>query len=537
MYTVDESNPVAEAVAVRGSEIVYVGDSAGAAAFVGEGTEEVDLAGRTMMPGFVDAHLHAMAGGLIARGIALETDDMDELMDRIRTAVAETPAGEPVTAYGWRPHLFPETGPTKEALDEIDSERPIYLWAVDGHSAWVNSRALEVAGVDADYPDTRPPFSYYQRDSDGTPTGWVVEVPAQLEVLGKLVDVDADYVAAGTLAWLPRFSAAGVTALFDAGIQGVDFDTGMGLYLQWEEDGTLPFRVWTSFYWNDPSVDPMPGVRQAREYDTELVKGWKLKVNLDGGDEKHNAVFVEPYSDRDDGWTGEPIIPQDALNRAMVQADAEGIHLFCHCFGDGASRMFLDAVERAVAENPAWDRRHSTTHTNLIHPDDVSRYGELGVIADYQMAWGALDPLLSTLTLRRVGQERRDRMIGAQEVIDAGAHVSFSSDWPVAGYTAVYKPLEWIQVAVTRELLEPDGSPPLGGEGARVSLADAIAASTFGGAYNIGVEDQIGSIEVGKKADLLILGANPFEVDVYDIGDIEVEMTMMNGRITYRDGQ
>lgn len=534
VYTVDEAHPSAEAVAVRGNEIVYIGSSAGAAAFVGEGTEEVDLAGRTMMPGFVDAHNHALAGGLIARGMSLETDDMDELMDRIRTAVAETPAGEPVTAYGWRVHLFPDTGPRKEALDEIDSERPIYLWAVDGHSAWVNSRALEVAGVDADYPDTQPPFSFYQRDSDGTPTGWVVEIPAQLEVLGALFDVDADYVAAGTLAWMPRFSAAGITALFDAGIQGMDFDTGMGLYQQWEEDGTLPFRVWTSFYWNDPSVDPMPAVRQMRErYNTDLVKGWKLKVNLDGGDDKHNAVYVEPYSDRDDGWTGEPIIPQDVLNRAMLQADAEGIHLFCHCFGDGATRMFLDAVELAVAENPAWDRRHSTSHTNLIHPDDVSRFAELGVIADFQMAWGALDPLLSTMTLKRVGQERRDRMMGAQEVIDAGGRVSFSSDFAVAGYTAVYKPFEWIQVAVTRELVEPDGSPPLGGEGARVSLADAIAASTLGGAYNIGVEDQIGSIEVGKKADLLILGANPFEVDVYDIGDVEVEMTMMNGRIVH----
>ena len=128
----------------------------------------------------------------------------------------------------------------------------------------------------------------------------------------------------------------------------MDFDTGMGLYQQWEEDGTLPFRVWTSFYWNGPSVDPMPAVRQMRErYNSELVKGWKLKVNLDGGDDKHNAVYVEAYSDRDDGWTGEPIIPQDVLNRAMLQADAEGIHLFCQC---------------ACSDRPSGCRAVSSTH-------------------------------------------------------------------------------------------------------------------------------------------------------------------------------
>jgi predicted amidohydrolase YtcJ len=533
IYTVNEAQPWAEAVAVKGDKIIFVGDAKGVKGFIGDKTETTDLAGKMMLPGFIDGHLHMMAGGLMARGVNLETDDKEELLARIRK-FAEDTKGDVVVAYGWRLHLYPDPGPTKEDLDAIDSERPIFLWAVDGHSAWVNSKALELAGVDKDFPDTQPPFSYFQRDAKGNPTGWIVEVPAMVELFGKLVTMDKTYVDQGVREWLPRFTQAGITAIFDAGIQGMTQDDGLQLYQQYEKEGILPLKVRASYYWNNPDVDPLPPLREfMSKYNSDLVKVTKLKVNIDGGDDKHNAIYIEPYADRPD-WYGEPILPESVVHKAIKEADAEGIDAFCHCFGDGANRMFLDAVEEAIHDNPDRDRRHMTSHTMLVHPDDVPRYAELGVIADFQTIWAANDPLITTLNTTRLGKERVDRQIGTQPIANAGGMVSLSSDWPVAGYSATYQPLKTIQGAVTRQMQTEPRGEPLGGVEARMPLADAIKAHTLTAAYGMRMDKETGSIEVGKKADLIVLEKNLFDVDMYDIGAVKVLLTMMNGNITYQ---
>jgi predicted amidohydrolase YtcJ len=535
IYTVDSDMPWAEAVAVKGKKIIFVGENAAATDFIGENTSQIDLHGKMLLPGFVDNHNHALAGALIANGVRLETDDKAELMARIKQYLIDHPDQDPVISYGWRTNVFPDSGPRKEDLDALETERSIYLWAIDGHSAWVNSKALEVAGVTKDFPDTQPPYSYYQRDDDGTPTGWVVEVPAQLEVLNKLTTIDKDYIEEGFRGWLPRFSQAGITTIFDAGIQGVSMDDGFQLYQAAENEGVLPFRVQGVFYWNDPTIDPVPELQRIHaQYDSELVKATKLKVNIDGGDEKHNAVFVEPYSDRD-GWYGEPIIPADILNKVVAEADAVGFDSFCHCFGDGATRLFLNAVENSINNNPPRDRRHTTSHSTFIHPEDVPRFASLGVTADFQ-GWMALDPLLQNITLKRVGAKRLDSAINPKAILLAGGNVSLSSDWAVAGYTATYKPLDTIQVAVTRQLVTPPRKPPLGGEELRLTLEEAIHAHTMGGAYSMSMENQVGSIAVGKLADLVVLEKDLFTVDKYEISKVPVQLTMMNGKIFFRDG-
>lgn len=537
VYTVDDNNPEAQAVAVRGDEIVYVGADAGAQAFVGEGTELIDLDGKMLMPGFVDSHIHSMAGGFIARGQDLQTDDKEELLQLVRDYAATVPPDEPVIAYGWRLHLFPDPGPRKEWLDEIDSERPIYLWGIDGHAAWANSKAFEVAGVDKDHPDTQPPFSYYQRDEDGSPSGWIVEVPAQLEVLGELIEMGPAYIEGGLREWFPRFAAAGLTTVFDAGIQGMSISDGYALYQKFEQEGVLPFRVFGSYYWNNPDEDPLPALRELiATYQSDLVKVRKLKVNADGGDDKHNAYYVEPYSDREDGWIGETLLPAETINQVIAEADAEGIDFFCHCWGDGAARVLLDAAEAAMAANADRDRRHTISHAAYIHPDDVARFAELRIIADMQVSWAGRDPLMVGLSTQRLGEDRVNRYMPAREILDSDGKVSISSDWPVAGYAPTYQPLETIQVAVTRQLLVEPYGEPLGGEAARMSVAEAIKAHTLTGAYGIGADDEVGSLVVGKKADLIVLETSLFEVDVYDIGDVDIQFTMMNGNVTHREG-
>ena len=535
VYTVNSDQEWAEAVAVKGTDIVYVGDNEGAQAFSGDGTERVDLAGGMVLPGFIDGHIHGTGGGLLAVGPDLLTDDKEEILRRVRAEAEANPDADVILGWAWRPNPFPDTGPRKEDLDAIDSERPIYLWGIDGHSAWVNSKALEVAGVDKDFPDTQPPFSYYQRDEDGTPTGWVVELPAQIEMLGKLRDLSPAGVEGGVRDWMPRYAAAGITGFLDAGIQGMSFEEGYAMYQNLESDGVLTTRVYGSLYWNNPEVDPLPELRELRaDFNSELVKVLKLKINVDGSEEKHNGVYVEPYSDRD-GFYGEPIIPADVLNKVIAEADADGIDLFCHCWGDGATRLILDAVEAAIAANPDRDRRHTISHTSLVHPNDVPRFAELGVIGDFQTSWATLDPITEGLAVERMGKERRDRYYAIKELLDAGAHVSISSDWPVAGYAPTHQPLVTIEVAVTRQAPAPPRRDPLGGESARLSVADAIRAHTLGQAYALGEEDRLGSLEVGKKADLIVLEESLFEVDMYDIGETAVQLTMMNGRITHRD--
>jgi len=365
VYTVNPGQPWAEAVAVKGTDIVYVGDDDGAQAFVGEGTEVLDLAGRMMSPGFIDGHLHGAGGGLIALGPELLSDDKDEILRRVRAEAEANPDADLILGWAWRPNPFPATGPRKEDLDAIDSERPIYLWGIDGHSAWVNSKALELGGVDKEFPDTQPALSFYQRDEDGTPTGWVVELPAQIELLGKLRDLSPSGVEGGVRDWMPGYAAAGLTSFFDAGIQGMTFAEGYGMYQNLENDGALTTRVFGSFYWNNPELDPLPELRKLRaDFNSELVKVRKLKINADGSEEKYNAVYVEPYSDRP-GFHGEPIMPADVLDRVIAEADAEGIDVFCHCWGDGATRLLLDAIEAAIAANPERARRHVVSHTSI----------------------------------------------------------------------------------------------------------------------------------------------------------------------------
>lgn len=533
IYTVDAANPSAEAVAVRGERIVYVGDPVGAEALRGPDTEVVDLAGRMLLPGFIDNHIHSFGGALIARGVDLLTDDRDEILRRVREYAEANPDLPVILGYGWRLHLYPDPGPRKEVLDEIDSERPIFLWAVDGHSAWVNSRALEVAGVDADFPDTQPPFSYYQRDPDGSPTGWVVEIPAQFEVLGHLVDMDEEYITAGLVDWFPRFSAAGVTALFDAGIQGVSNEDGYRILTELERSGELPFRVFAGRYWNNADEDPLPDLQAlSAEFNSPLVKVTKLKVNADGGDDKHNAFYLEPYADRPD-WRGEPLAPAEVFTRRVVEADAAGFDTFCHCYGDGAARMYIDAVETAIQENPPRDRRHTISHALLVDEADIPRLAELGITTDMTLTWAARDPLITGLSVQRLGPDRAEGQFQAREVIDAGGRLSLGSDWPVAGYAPYYEPLRNIQGAVTRQMLTEPRGEPLGGAEARLTLEEAILAATLNAAYSLGVDDEIGSIALGKLADLVVLERNLFDVEIHAIGDVGVDVTMMNGKLTH----
>lgn len=532
IHTMDDEGTVAEAIAVEGDEIVYVGDAAGLGDVIGLGTEVVDLEGKMVLPGFVDGHSHPIAGGLIMLGVDLQTDDKDELFSRIREEV-ESNNDDIILGYGVRFNPWTDGNPTAAMLDEIESERPIYFWAIDGHAAWVNSKALEIAGIDKDTPDTAPGFSFFERDDDGNPTGWIIELPAQMQVLTALIDPTPEFMEPGVQEWMQRFAAAGITAAHDHGIQGMGQDEGFQMLLEFEAEGKLPLRIVGSYYWNDGGVDPLPELTEMREkYNTDLVQAKYLKINMDGGDDKWNALYVDPYTDRPD-IVPEPIIPYETMRDVLVRADAQGIDVTCHCFGDLAVRLLLDAVEEAIAANPPRERRHKITHGTLIHPDDYARFGELGVVYDSTGVWMTFDPLNQSVATTRLGSERVQMMFPASSVIAEGGSFSLGSDWPASGYVSEYRPLFAIEGAVTRTLDGRKDVPPLGGDAAKLSVEQALRAQTINAARGMGMDDIIGSLEVGKKADLVVLDKNLFDIDPNDISEVDILYTMMGGKLTY----
>jgi len=533
IYTVNPDQPWATAIVVEDNKITYVGDAQGLKDQIGIATHVVDLEGKMVVPGFVEGHFHMIAGGIVAQGVDLQTDNKDEVFEKLRQHVKDNPDLKVIEGYGVRLSTFSDGLPTKEMFDAVESERPIYLWTVDGHSAFVNSKALEVAGVDKDTPETVPGYSFFDKDADGNPTGFIVEVPAQLQVLTKLRTFNADTVLEGVNDWLPKFSAAGITTVFDYGVQGVGNEEAFEWVQKREKEGALPIRLQGSYYWNDPKVDPIaPLLKLKEEYNSELVKVDTLKINLDGGDEKWSALLTEPYADKPDAKP-DPIIPYDILNKVVAEAAAKGLNVTCHCFGDLAVRKLIDASEAARKANPTTASHFAVSHAVLVSPQDIPRFAQVGVTYDTTGFWMSLDPLLQSITTERFGAERVQAMFPMKKIREAGGNISLGSDWPASGYLSEFKPLLSIRTAVTRQLPGRDDVPPLGGEEARVPLDMAIYAQTLGAAKGRGLDDRIGSLEAGKMADMVVLDKNLFEIDPHEIDEVKVLFTIMDGKVRY----
>jgi len=538
VYTMDPKKPKTEAVAVTGKKIVYVGTNQGAEAFTGRDTKVINLNGQMLLPGFVESHIHPWLA-MFAAGADLQTDSLEELLGRVKAWADANPDAEVIRGFGWRYTLFPTTGPTKEVLDRLFPDRPVMLIAIDVHSAWVNSKALKLAGIDAKHPDPVPEISYYQRDpGTNEPTGWVVETLAEQEVLARLDPPTPEAVFNAVVDRLPDFSAAGITALWDAGIGAVPAETGMDGYQQLEKQGKLPVRVVGSYYWNNATItDPVTKVMELRKkYHSELVQVRTLKIMLDGGEAQHTAFMLQSYADRP-GFHSELSLPKEQVEAAILKAVARGIDTHAHSFGDATTRFYLDAIEKAHKVYPNSPSRHAAAHVIFIADEDVPRFAKLNVTMQSSAQWATPDPTIKRTT-EIVGEELAFReFFRHNSVLKAGGRVAFGSDWPAAGYVSTFRPLDAIQVAITRAILPKYGNdqftPVLPPPEERITLDQALKASTLDAAYVLGLEDQIGSLEVGKLADLVVLEKDLYKIPPSEISTTRVKMTMMNGRITF----
>jgi hypothetical protein len=539
IYTIDSKNPTAQAIAITGKTISYVGTNDGVQPFIGAKTQVIDLKGQMLLPGLIESHIHPTMA-LLAGGADLQFDSLDQLLSSVKKWADAHPDAKVIRGFGWRYSLFPTGGPSKEPLDKLFPDRPVFLLAIDAHSAWVNGKALEIAGVNAKTQDPMPGFSTYQRDpKTNEPTGWLVEVPAEQAVLNKLDPPTVEAALKATEEKLTDFSAAGITAVWDAGILTMPFEAGYDGYQKLEKENKLPVRVVGSYYWNSPEVaDPVAIVIKLRDkYNSELVQFRTLKINVDGGEAQHTAVLLKPYADRP-GFYGDYLLDPKLIQSALLKAEQNGVDTHAHIYGDAAIRRYLDLVAEAEKQYPNSPARHTIAHAMLVTDADVPRFKELNVTMQSSVQWAAPDPY-AAMCASIIGKDVVDtEWVRVNSVLKAGGRLALGTDWPAAGYVSTYRPLDAIQVAVTRAILPQYGEkqympimPPVD---ERITLDQALKAYTLDSAYVLDLEKQIGSLEVGKLADIVVLEKDLYKILPSDISTTKVKMTMMNGKITFK---
>ncbi|CAN5575492.1 amidohydrolase [soil metagenome] len=535
VYTVAGPELWAQAVAVTGNTITYVGDDTGALALAGPATRVVDLGGRLLMPGFVEAHTHPFLGSFLSTGVNLQVPTGDDALAAIAQYAQDHPDG-PIRGFGWRVDMFGPEGPNRADLDRVLPDRPGFFFAIDGHSMWANSTALQIAGVNRDTPDPIPGFSYYVRDENGEPTGYLLEVDAVLGLVNAIEPISAETMQRLLEEWLPRASAAGITSVFDAGVPPVGGDQGalIALYADTESRGLLPFRVVASYSVKSPPVDD--AVAQLTDIrsriSTELVEVGVVKIIGDGTQEGYTAWLIEPYADKPDSIGASPFT-EAQWHQLVREVDAAGFDVHIHACGERTARTGLDSIEAAMAANPPRDRRHTVAHLVYVEDPDNTRFGELGVIAQFSANWISADPDTITNLAARYGHPRQDLFYRTRSVLDGGGRISLGTDWPAAGYFSTYKPLDSIQIGVTRQLIGDPNAAVLAPADQKLTVAEAVHANTLGAAYQIRLDDRVGSVEVGKLADLIVLDKNILEVDPHEISSATVAMTLMNGQLRH----
>ncbi|MEU9328924.1 amidohydrolase [Streptomyces canus] len=529
VHTVDPARSRATAVAVRDGRIAAVGYDE-VRELIGPRTEVVDLAGKLLLPGFQDAHVHPQGAGL-ELGLCHLADTVDpaEYLRRIKAYADQHPEAEWITGGGWSLEAFPGGAPTAVALDAIVPDRPVFLPNRDHHGAWVNSRALERAGIDSRTPD--PVDGRIERDADGNPTGMLQE--GAVHLVGRLVP---DPTPQEQLAALLRAQAVlhsyGVTAWQDAIVGAyANMTDPAPSYHAALDRGLLTARVVGALWWDRArGAEQIPELVARRE---ELNRGrfraTTVKVMQDGIAENHTAAMLDPYltgcgcsSDN----SGISFVEPGELRKYVTELDASGFQVHFHALGDRAVREALDAVEAARVANGRRDTRHHLAHLQVVHPHDIPRFRTLGASANLQMLWAAHEPQMDELTLPFLGAERGTRQYPFGDLLRAGATLAAGSDWPVSSPD----PFQAIHVAVNRIAPDaPEGTPEFLPE-QRLDLGTALAAYTAGSAHVNHLDDITGSITVGRSADLVVLDRDPFAAPPEEIAATRVLETFVDGQ-------
>jgi predicted amidohydrolase YtcJ len=542
VYTGDAVRRWSGGVAVRGDRVVALGTAQEVTELVGPRTRVVDAAGKLVLPGFQDAHVHAPFAGRNRLNLALnDLVGRQAYLDAIREYADAHPDRPWVVGGGWAMEYFPGGTPHRDDLDAVVADRPVFLFNRDVHGAWVNTRALEVAGIDDTTPD--PPDGRYERDAAGL-TGMLHEGAAYSFNDRVVPAPDRAEWEAAVLEAQRHLHALGVTGWQDAWVTPATLDA----YLSLASSGALTARVVGALWWDrhrglEQVGDLLDQRERAQEASVPVERGRgsfharTVKIMTDGVLENYTGALIEPYCDGCGGLgrnTGLTYVDADLLVAAVTQLDEAGFQVHMHTIGDRAVRNALDAVEAAATANGHRDARHHLAHIQIVQPEDVVRFRRLGVVANCQAYWAQNEPQMTKLTVPFVGQSRVDLMYPFADLLRSGAVLAMGSDWPVS--TA--NPLLQIEVAVARRGPESRDRPAFRPDQA-LSLADAVAAFTSGSAYVNFDDRDAGTLEVGRRADIVVLDRDLFAPDegragdVCHVGEASVELTVAAGTVVH----
>ncbi len=522
-YTVDASRSWADAVAIRGDRLLFVGSERDASPFVGPTTRVVDLGGRFVLPGFQDRHVHPVSGGMELLQCDLNgSADLEAVLAKVRgcaSAIGDKPW---LVGGGWDLPLFPGGVADRALLDAILPDRPALLSSADGHSSWVNSKALALAGITHETPD--PEGGRIERGADGEPIGTLREKAAELVERLLPEETDADRLA-GLREGVALAHRFGIVAITEASA-GPEF---LATYDALDRAGELGLRVVVSqTLASERGVAGIPTLVARRDAPhAPHVRAGTVKLFADGVIEGGTAALLEPYVGRP--GSGIPNWPTDRLREAIVALDRAGFQIHVHAIGDRAIRDTLDALAAARHANGARDARPLLAHIQLFAPADIPRFRELGVIADFQPLWAYADSYIRDLTEPFLGPVRSRWLYPIASMARTGAVLAAGSDWSVSSMN----PLEAIEVGITRcdPALSTCDRPWIPEE--RIDLATMLAAYTIGGAYAGFEERESGSLEAGKLADLIVLDHDLFTIPPGEISDSKVLLTLFEGRVVF----
>ena len=534
VYTVDDDRPWAEAVAIKGNEIIYVGDATGAEALLGKATVRHDLKGQLLLPGFIDSHVHPIAGGAYATALSLETGgSVKDWLRAIAEYAVEHPDAPALFGYGFLATTFGPVGPTRQLIDEIVSDRPVLIMDEGFHAAWANTAALEALNITQDTPDPVPGFSYYKRDANGDATGYLLEGTAGM-AMDSLDVITTDVVIEGTKIVFDIMNAYGVTAAFDAGVIGYE-EVAASVLRQIEDSGEMTIRLVGSYRPRGPE-DVAVAVDNALQWG-RTIKGERyhynvLKIMDDGTVEGRTAAMFEDYQG-EPGNSGETVFTEAEMTSMVAGAARNGIDVHIHALGERAIHEALNAIEAARKQAPDSTTRYAICHIQVITDQDLPRFAELDVIAQSTPLWASYD----TYGEQFVSEDQFDRYWRYKSLKDLGVRLSFGSDFPASGAgTLGLSPVLQIEIGHTRQNPGEPEAPIQPRESERIDVESLVRGFTIDAAYQMHMDDQIGSIEVGKKADLVVLDQDIFEIDAYDIHKTGVVMTVLDGKVVYKAG-
>jgi predicted amidohydrolase YtcJ len=517
IFTSDESNPYAEAVAVKGNRIIYVGTNEGAESFKAPSIRIIAGQGHTLTAVFIDSHVHLLWGSIDMDDAQLQAvRTKEDLKSVLFDFINENKTTSWIVGSGIKYGIVS----TRQELDQVSSDRPIYISAYDGHTGWTNTKALEIAGI---LTDGKPlgPNGVIVRDHNGQATGELRERDAMRAVTDLIPLPDANRKRELLKHAIKEFNKTGITS-----VQNMNGDMEeLMAYAALEDAGEMKLRIYVPYHVRPETTEAMLAeAAEMANVQMDYVRGGAVKFFMDGVWESYTAFNIDPYADEADIKV-QPIFSLEHFTRLASLCDKMGLQIAVHCCGDGAVRQTLDGYEAIQQKNGKRDSRHRIEHIEVCQPEDMPRFRELGVIASMQTSHAPLSVEEDRVWTSRTGPLRWPVSFPWRSLKNAGAHLTLGSDWNVAPFD----PMINIYAALNRQKWSPSDPDQ------RLTLEECILGYTRDAAYTEFMEHEKGQVKEGYLADLVLFSHDLFEMKPEEIKSAKAAMTMMDGKIVYED--